>query len=94
MLWPEAYQQCLQRNRLLGQAREIDFMGLCSIWVTQISVLSHPKLSIAPITLFHISSGNVFVVFAKDQNIGGFISKDSEVSSLFPLFFSLHCFEC
>lgn len=70
MLWPEACQQCLQRNRLLGQAREIDFMGLCSIWVTQISVLSHPKLSLAPITLFHISSGNVFVVFAKDQLTG------------------------
>lgn len=71
ILLPEANQQWLQRNRLLCQTKEIDFMWLCSIWITHISALSHPKLVIAPITLFHISSGNVFVVFARDQLISG-----------------------
>lgn len=69
MQLPEANQQWLQRNRLLCQTKEIDFMWLCSIWITHISALSHPELVIAPITLFHISSGNVFVVSAKDQLI-------------------------
>lgn len=85
MLWREVNRQRLQKNRLLGQTR-IFFSHKALFGVMEIPLLSHPKPSIAPITLVPISSGNVAGGFASGQLIrSGFILRDSRVSSLIPL---------